>query len=171
MVPVYIVEIIGQVAQRVSDALLPTLAKPIFYTYGRPTQITTTLQELTQSIPQTAKYPLIALFQDFPETRGNQNGYYANVTFPKIVIATLSDKSKKNQARYDDNFKPTLYPIYQEFMKQLARHSEIIIQDPNDIPHVKWDRPGTLPAAEGFNDFIDAIEITNLQLTFKQNCS
>lgn len=164
--PLYIVDIIGQVVAAVATKL----NRPVLYEYGRSIQITTQLQALTNGIDtatRNSKFPLFALFQDFPENNG-ATGYYCTVTIPKIVIATLTVSTDPPPIRYTKTFKPVLYPIYQEFLNQLVRHSNIVANDPGAIPHVKWDRPGHLPDKDGSNEYLDAIEIQNLQLTFKQ---
>jgi hypothetical protein len=175
--PLYIVEIIGEVVAAADAVLFPTLNKHILYTYGRSIQILTQLQLLNEGIKQTtkdSKYPLFALFQDFPEI--TNTGYYCTVKFPKISIATLTNSTDDVPKRYAQTFKPILYPIYQEFFRQLGRHKNIVGNDPGAFNHIKWDRPGTQPEGDGkgsnFNDYVDAIEIQNLELTFKQvkNC-
>jgi hypothetical protein len=173
--PLYIVDIIGEVVQATDAVLFPTLHKHILYTYGRSIQILNKLQILNQGVKaetKNGKYPLFALFQDFPEDNSGSNGYYCTVRFPKISIATLTKSTDQPIVRYDQTFKPILYPIYREFLRQLMRHKNIVGNDPDAIPHIKWDRPGTQPEgdkmASNFNDYVDAIEIQNLQLTFRQ---
>lgn len=173
--PIFVVDVIGDVVKAVDTKLFDTLNKHILYEYGRSIQILTQLQKLNQSATpaqKNTKYPLFALFQDFPEQNGG-SGYYATVKFPKIVIATLTQSTDPVPKRYEQTFKPTLYPIYQEFLRQLVRHPNIVGNDPGAIPHIKWDRPGTQPEgdktkASNFNDYVDAIEIQGLELTFKQ---
>jgi hypothetical protein len=171
--PLYIVEVIEDVVKATDVALYSTLNKHIFYQYGRSIQILTQLQYLNGSIQSKGnKYPLFALFQDFPETNGG-NGYYATVRFPKIIIATLTQSTDSVPKRYAETFKPILYPIYTEFLRQLVKHKNVVANDPGAIPHIKWDRPGSMPAADkkeagNFTDYVDAIELQNLELTFKQ---
>lgn len=170
--PIYVVDVIGEVVAAVDAVLFPTLNKHIFYQYGRSIQILNELLKLNTSIThKNEKYPLFALYQDFPEQNGG--GYYCTVKFPKIVIATITQSVDPVPKRYGATFKPTLYPIYEEFLRQLVRHKNIVANDPGQIPHIKWDRPGNTPAADktlatNFTDYFDAIEIQNLELTFKQ---
>lgn len=170
--PLFIVDIIGQVVAKTDAVLFPTLNRHILYEYGRSIQILRQLQLLNQSITQKDnKYPLFALFQPFPEDSGG--GYYATVKFPKISIAMLTQNTDPVAKRYDKTFKPVLYPIYQEFLRQLCRHPNIVASDPGAIPHKHWDVPGSDPASDqvkgaNFNDIVDAIIIQDLQLTFRQ---
>lgn len=171
--PLFIVDIIGEVVAAADAVLFPTLGKHILYEYGRSIQILTELQKLNDGITtKNGKYPLFALFQDFPEDNSGSSGYYCTVRFPKISIATLTQSTDTPPKRYAQTFKPILYPIYEEFLRQLMRHKNIVGNDPAAISHIKWDRPGTQPEGDkmgsNFNDYVDAIEIQNLQLTFKQ---
>src|SRR6185437_6361972 len=163
--PLYIVDILGEVVKAVDDVLFPVLNKHILYYYGRPIQILTKLQKLNGSITlKDTKYPLFAVFQDFPEQTGT--GYYAVVKFPKISIAMLSNLTDEPQARMTKTMKPVLYPIYGEFLRQLAKHTNVVGNDPGAFQMVKWDRFGSEAEAK-LNDYIDAIELQNLELTFK----
>lgn len=172
--PLYIVDIIGEVVAAVDAALFATLNKHILYEYGRSIQIITILQNKNNGISAQTKgnkYPLVALFQDFPET--HNTFYSVTVKFPKISIAALCQQTDLPAKRYDNNFKPLLYPIYEQFFIQLAKNKNVVgTGDPDAFPHIKWDRPGTQPATDdkkaNFNDFVDAIEIQNLEVTFKK---
>lgn len=165
--PLYIVDIIGEVVQAADAVLYPKLNAHIDYLYGRPTQILTELQKMADaSTTKGLRFPLVALFMDFPE-QGGGSAYYAEVKFPKISIATLTDFNDSPRKRYQKTFKTTLYPIYMEFMRQLTLHPNIVGNDPDMFPKFKWDRPGTQPEGSNPNDYLDAIELQNLQLTFK----
>lgn len=170
--PIIVVDVIGEVVAAVQAAIGATLPSPnkvILYTYGRSIQILEKLTLLNNSKDlKGTKYPLFALFMDFPENHGGNNGYPFTVKFPKISIATLTNSTDDPPKRYNATFKPILYPIYQEFLRQLVRHKNIVGNDPNTISHIKWDRPGSQPEGSGLNDYIDAIELQNLELTFKK---
>src|SRR5688572_16841891 len=140
--PIYIVETIGSVVQATSNALLAKSAIPrgINYQYGRSIQILTELQKVAQGVKTETKeknFPLFGLFQDFPETF--YDGYYCKVRFPKMTIATLTKSTSPVPARYAETFKPILYPIYIEFIKQLSRNRNIVGNDASHFPHIKWD--------------------------------
>ena len=119
---------------------------------------------------QAIKYPAFLLFHDFPEQLGVQ--YYADVTIPKIAIATTTKPEYFADQRYTVNFIPTLYPLYEWFKKCLAMHHSIVQSDPNNIVMTKYDRLywGTTSAGQQLNDYLDAIELSNLKLTINQKC-
>jgi len=160
---VYIVEIIGDCV----EAIQKKLHMNINYVYGRQSQILQKIMDMDGSVNyKDGKYPLFAVYMDFPERRGG--GYYMDLVLPKIIIATLTVQTNFADVRYSENFKPVLYPIYYEFFHQLSIHPEIIEHDEDFIPHTKWDRVGTLPIGSDVFDYIDAIEINNLSLTVSQ---
>lgn len=165
--PLFVVDVIKEVVMAADAVMFPILGKHIHFEHGRSVQILTQLQKLNDSVTlKNTKYPLFALFQDFPETIGS-NGYYTTVTFPKLSIATLTVSADPPAVRYDKNFRTILYPIYLEFLRQLPRHRNIV-GNVIEFPGRKWDRPGSQPEGSNLNDYLDAIEIDGLQLTFKQ---
>ena len=76
--------------------------------------------------------------------------------------------------RYQETFIPVLYPIYYELLNQISLCGYFTIQDAGMIPHTKMDNPGSPPPKDnaGFNEYVDAIEIYNLELIFNAqiNC-
>jgi hypothetical protein len=165
--PIIIVKIIQEVVAATSVVVAPKIGSTLDYQPGRSSQIKAELEKIQQAIVQSTRagrYPLVALFMDIPEGMGN--GYDAVVTIPKISIATLTVQTDPVLKRYESTF-PKLYIIYREFLRQLTRHRNIVAGDPNAIQHTKLDRPGDKPEVTGFNDYLDAIELSNLQLTFR----
>jgi hypothetical protein len=158
-----IVDIIGDCVEVIKSKL----HQHINYVYGRQSQILGKLHDMNDSVNfKDGKYPLFAVYMDFPERRGGE--YYSDLVLPKIIIATLTVQTNYADVRYDINFKPVLYPIYYEFLHQLSVHPNIIQHDENAIPHTKWDRVGTLPIGMDVTDHVDAIEINNLSITVTQ---
>lgn len=168
MITRYVVDVIGSVVDLVEEQTGLT----INYMYGHPLEVTESLQQMTAtpSVSKT-KFPLIALLTDFPERKG-LDGVYSEVTL-NIIIATLTDRNYKAHQRYVNTFKPTLYPVYNEFVNKLYHCHDFELVAPERVEHVKydrlyWGRTG-LYGKEGnlFNDYIDAIEIDNLRLKLK----
>ncbi len=168
--PVYIVDLFREIVEKTSTAF----GQACHYEHGHPLEIVETLKELTANPEGSAgKYPLIALFQDFEEQRG-LDGTEARVRL-HLIIATLTDNTMKATQRYDVSFKPLLYPIYQEFLKQTGRSHFFREENPDKLLHSKydrlyWGRNGLFGNDNNvFNDYIDCIEIKDLQLNVKQN--
>lgn len=168
--------IIVDILQDVVNSMSVDGVSDINFQAGRSIQIITALKELDLA-PSTKgkKYPLIALTLPIKEERGT--GVYAKITIPRIVIATITKNGEGTEnvmSRYssDGTFKTILYPCYNEFFKRLVRSKHIVGTDVDAFPHYKMDNPGTQPIGQGSTDFVDTIEITDLEIQLIQikNC-
>ena len=144
----------------------------LHYEHGHPLEIIKTLQAMTADpASQAGKFPLLALFQDYEEKRGTKMGMY-DVSL-HLIIATLTDPNYMAADRMTSTFIPVLYPIYDGLMDAIARSGYFRQTTKDLISHSKTDRmywgKSGLYGNEGnvFNDYIDAIEIQNLQLTIQ----
>lgn len=185
--PVYIKDIIKQVVTDFTPSVLPviksneiaalgtTMIDTINFQSGHLLELIQTLSQLDQS-PQykILKYPLVWLVQDFKEMRGRAAGFYASTRL-NIIIAHQSLDTYKVTDRDEKVFKPVLYPIYYALMEGLAT-SDMINEGSSDlIEHDKTDRAywgrqaisGT--SANRLNDYVDAIELNNLDVTILYN--
>lgn len=163
---VYIVKVLGDIVSSMSN-------QPINYQPGSTEQIVKTLNDLDNSITSKgAKYPLIAVQLPVTERRGRSVGFYAKVTIPKIVIATISNYPTDDVLlRYDLKtgvFPTILYPIYYDFLYQLGVSPRVEGQDPNMFEHTKIDYPNVRRLASGTSDWVDYIQISNLELFINQ---
>lgn len=180
--PVYIVDVVGQVVQAVQAQVLSTiqandlaangqtLIHAIDYQYGHLDELIQTLAQMDgDTSTRVVKYPLIYLVQDFRERRGQEAGVYASVSL-NIIIAHQTEPTDKITDRMVKVFKPVLYPIYYSLKEQLAKSAMILQGSEDMIPEDKFDRAywGTQKvggtAKNTLNDFVDAIELQNLQL-------
>jgi hypothetical protein len=183
--PVYIVDLIGTVVQAVIADVLATIQAAelaalgstnittINYQYGHFRELIVTLGQWdTDPALRTGKYPMIYVVQDFVEHRGKLAGVYADLSLQVLVCHQTEDDYKITD-RYTNVFKPVLYPIYYSFMKNLALSNMTFPSSPDLIAHDKWDRSfwGTSKVVGSggtdrsvLNDFVDAIDIQNLQL-------
>ena len=178
--PLYIVDLIGDIITNVSSDVLAELQavdqniQAVNYFYGHPKEITETLAQFDQSDTLWAKkYPCVCLFQDFRESTGKQVGIASEVNL-HLIIAMSTDPNYKAAERYANNFKPVLYPIYYSFLNNIMKSVDTLTASQNLIPHTKidrvyWGKTG-LYGSDGniFNDRLDAIEITDLNLKFYQ---
>lgn len=166
--PVVIVKIL----EDVSKVMVPPGFNPINYEAGRSIQILDNLQKSDNSISyKSFKYPLLAVLMPIKERR--DLGYYAKVTIPRIVLAThveSFDGVEMVMDKYGDTgtFTTILYPMYYEFFRCLARHPEIVGMDADAFPHTKMDNPCQQPIGEGLSDYVDTLEILNLELIINQ---
>lgn len=181
--PMYIVDKIGDMVSAVSNKLLTQLQaidsniQGVQYYYGHGKEIIETLAQKDQNRTyRYQKYPAICLIQDFPEQMGTGLGIASTVKLHLIIVCSTLP-SYKAEDRYNNNFKPILYPIYYEFLNQIFKSGAVLVASVNQIIHTKidrlyWGREG-LYGNQGnvFNDHLDAIEIQDLQLKFyQQNC-
>lgn len=181
--PIYIVDIFKDIVSQVSNNLTPGLRMldnkitSVHYQHGHPLEIIETLAQRDKTNRlKFDKYPLIALFQDFPETISEVDGAPNEVTL-HLIIARSTRADYKSGERYDHNFKPFLYPIYHELLKQIYLSGKFLVYDSSKIRHTKidrlyWGKEGLYNNKGNiFNDFLDVIEIRNLKLkTFLKIC-
>lgn len=194
--PVYISDLIGGVVTATSAAkitpaktLLQTiqdnetaalgsasLIQQIRYSKSSFDELIETLAQADQSDTERyKKYPLVHLVRDFSEERGQMMGVYATVSLT-IFIIHQSMCAYKVEDRETLVFKPVLYPIYYEFLNQLKKSSWVMNGGVDTfrhtkIDHVFWGDRQLEGSKNILNDYVDAIEIRNLQLQIlSQNC-
>lgn len=179
-------DLIRDVVKNVSTELTATLKaydsniKGVQYMNGHPLEIVNRLVKREDNGMEYDKYPLIALFMDFPETIGNDFGS-VEVNL-HLAICRDTDPNLITDERYDVNFKPVLYPVYESFLKQLTlfkygKWKPFLDYDVSQIQHRKIDRPfwgreTFLKNEANFGtDYLDAIEIRDLKLKINlKNC-
>jgi hypothetical protein len=164
-------DIIKDIVAKVSIELTPMLQAydptitGVHFMNGHPLEIINRLVKREQNGMEYDKYPLVCLFHDFPEIQ------YANGTIDTtlhIAICRATDPNLIADERYEKNFKPVLYPIYESFIDNLIHNKSFIGYSPMKI--TKYDRLfwGSDKLIKGqanvFNDYLDAIEITNLTI-------
>jgi hypothetical protein len=122
------------------------------------------------------KYPCIYLVQDFQETMNPRVGIYADVRL-NVILMHHTVQTHKVDDRMAKVFKPVLYPMYYALLESLSKHPLIQQSNARRIAHTKTDRLYWGRQAAGGNekvaltDFLDAIEISGLQLSiYFKNC-
>ena len=162
--PILITDIFAELVQKVDNTLFPTLNKHILFQYGSSVKILNKLVSLNNAInSKTNRFPLIALFMPFTETMNNSFTY--QLTIPKIVICALSNGTDEVSKRMETTFKPILMPIYDELLNQICLSQAFNDNTASFIPHDRKLNPGVHASNDSkFNEFVDAIEIYNLQL-------
>lgn len=183
MKPTIIVDVFGDIVSKVSASLTAQLRDfdqgitGVHYLHGHPMEIIETLSQKAKSnVHKWKKYPLVALFQDFPERKFSEPGIESEPSL-HLIIARATAPTYKADQRYEKNFKPVLYPIYVELLNQISISKVFMTYGTSQIPHVKidrlyWGREG-LYGNEGnaFNDWVDCIEIRDLKLkTYLNYC-
>lgn len=164
--PVYIVDLF--------DSIVKSMDVPVNYQFGHPIEINETLVNLSKISTNPERFPLICLLTDINEAKGERFGIDSEVSL-HIIIAQLTDKNYTALERMENNFKPTLYPIYTELLTKIARSKYFTQSTPELIQHTKtdrlmWGKVG-VNGNEGliFTDALDCIELTDIKLTIKNN--
>jgi hypothetical protein len=178
-----VVNIFREVVERINLVLMEkrpdilSSAGTVQYMHGHPLEIINRLKQKDKG--QSArfnKYPLIALFQDFPEeSTANNVGIETEATL-HFIIAKGTKREYIASERYEYNFVPFLYPIYEEFLRQIVADKSFQVYSVDRLQRQKWDRlywgRSGLYGNEGniFNDYLDVIEIKNLKLKIIKAC-
>lgn len=166
--PVYIVEEIGTVVQKVNTALTAaSFGKTVYYMYGHAKEIVKRLQELSNSITQKGKkFPLIILFTDVPIER-NVTGFYGSARL-RMLVANITDPNYISEKRTEVNFKPILHPIKEELIKQISLHTRFTAEAELEFTETDMYYYGSqINDKNIFNDYIDAIELKNIKVNIK----
>lgn len=130
------------------------------------------LKDESNSNLRNLKYPLIAAKLPILHKVGTG---LERVRIPRIIIAHLSTREfTPVMERFASNevFKTVLQPVYIKFLQQLAKSKWTSISDPDAIEHSWFFSAGQQKVAEGLNDYVDIIEILNMEfyLNNLQNC-
>lgn len=180
MSQVYVVDIIRDIVTKVSSKLLNQLQviKPditgVHYEYGHYLDIQERLT-VKDAVAKMDKYPLVCLFEDYRVTHGKVG--LTGIANLKMIILYKSSNQVTRQWREDNVFRPILYPIYFELLKQLKLSGKFNIYDETKIKHDQINRPhwGDPEMYKNdsylFGDVLDGIELANLELeTYLSNC-
>ena len=159
------------------DITASSLAMPVTFIGQKPLYIAAHLDEIIEDLSeedkiQRIKYPLIMFPLDVTEIKDNL-AYHSKINM-NLIICVDTKREYKRQEREDNSFIPILEPIRDDFLTELASHAYIQeIQSEripkNEIKRYFWGKEERL----GFynqnilNDYIDAIEITNIEVVIK----
>lgn len=191
--PIYVTEILRDVVDSFTPSILPiiqaneTIAlqrqnssyasriSTINYQYGHPKELIGTLAQLDKSAQlKFTKYPLVYLYMDFGEDRNKMLGSYATVNLNIILLHQTQDVYKM-QERMEYVFKPVLYPIYYALLNAITLHPYVNEGNPQELKHKMFIRgywgQERIGGTDGnnLNDYVDAMDITNLQFTILNN--
>jgi hypothetical protein len=142
-----------------------------YFKYGHLREITNMLSEKDKSENyKYQKYPLIVLLLDISEKKGIDAIVYSEILV-RVWICCNTRKEYTSESRTTNSFKAILQPIYDLFIQKLESSGYFNYDKLTGFSHTKTDRyfwgldDGTVNV---FNDFIDAIDIENLELKIKK---
>lgn len=163
----YFVDIFESIVERVQELYDTTNQEVPYCLYGHPLDVLGVLTEKDKSqVYKFKKYPVVILIQDFDEDHGNNITYGYNLPEIRVLIADLTQPTYHASQRYENIFKPILYPIYRHLLVAMNESIDIDTKDIDQISHTKTDRMfwGTQTSfgsdASVLNDYLDAIDIT-----------
>ena len=168
-----VVNVFGSIIENVRAEYDTVSGEKPFYLHGHPLEIINTLQEYTNIASlKLKKFPLIALFEDFEDL--GKEGLFSHRAKLNVFIITDTLPTYKAAERYTNTFDIVLTPIYL-LLDKYMRESHLIFTQPSKsigtpIKHLYWGKNG-LYGNEGniFNDYIDALEIKNLDFKVFRN--
>lgn len=148
----------------------------INYTFGNARYVSDRLDELSKSESGIAmKFPLIALFCPFVEHRDSPD--YHSKAKVRITIACATAQQYSNEQRRELSFENVLRPIYRNFLLALKNDGRLDFGYDGIVRHdysenYSYGRYGALTdTGEEVSDFIDAINLSNLEIIVKKsNC-
>ena len=155
-------EIVGRVSEK--------WGRNVSYLFGDWNYISNQLTVWGKS-PKTSplKFPIICLYSPFTEERDAED---VRVSL-EFIIMVNTEKNYSNEDRESISFDKVLRPIYRLFMDEIRGDRRFVSDYRGVVPHqytenYRYGRVGVLgPDGKPFRDFIDAIEIKNLDLTIK----
>ncbi len=178
----YIEDDLREITAKVSMAILPELQlvqpsiEAVFYSFGTIDELNENLAQLGKTASgQTKKFPLLFLVVDIKEPKG----FVGDYTDLKLRLAIINQTSKTFKAaeRLEQNFKPIIMPIYRELLNQITLSGGIFLgaSSADQIKHTAirryyWGREtASGNTANKLNDYVDGLEIDNLELRYYLN--
>jgi hypothetical protein len=138
------------------------------YQYGSLDELHETLAGMNQGLTTPAeRFPLIWLMEDIAVDRRNARHHYGNVSL-RVVIAYPTKSYYKSHDREVNVFAPILRPIYYNLLDAIVQYNPFSVITEDNVPHKMTERKywgKEQAAANKLTDFVDAIDIENLELT------
>lgn len=170
---------IPDVFESIVSKVSSKLNKAIYFSYGHYADVILELKQKDESITQKSnKYPLVWLVMDYVEKHNPKSfNLQCELNNLQFLISTPTEINRTIRQRMEENIVPILYPIYNEFMLQIANSIYFKECTVGKIEHEKIDRPywgggsgldGSNATANLFNEYIDAIQIRGLSLSLKK---
>lgn len=178
IIPQYIPDIIRDLVKRVSDRNVAEGRESVKFDVGHYVEVTKNLVLKDQAIkPESRdKYPIIWLVGDYDEYMNNFPNKYARTSL-HLIIGTNTTAQYDMNDRRDKSFLPILYPIYALLLDEIQREPKFGRPKTRRLTHRKTNRPywGRQDSfsngkANLWNDFIDAIEIRDLNIQLNNLC-
>jgi len=159
--PHFLVDVFEDIVSRTKTALaLPVLG----YHYGHVRELNETLMQYAESpLHFNQRFPLVWLVQPLLISRG-EIGNYGTARGLRLFIIHGSEINYKAKDRMTNVFKPILYPIYGELIKQADNTPAIhFTQNHKVVDRYFWGQE----QQSVLNDVIDCMELYDVELKIK----
>ena len=143
----------------------------VSYMFGDWEYIAGQLTEWSESQKTSClKFPIICLYSPYIEDRTSKT-FGATLEF---LIMIDTQKGYTNEEREKVSFQRVLRPVYDAFIRSILSSPDLINEYSGIVPHLymenyRYGRKGVEADGKPFRDFIDAIEIKNLNIKIKNN--
>lgn len=141
----------------------------VSYMFGDWEYIAGQLTEWSQS-PETSKlkFPIICLYSPYVENRTSK----MPVASLEFLIMVDTQKGYLNEEREKVSFAKVLRPVYDAFIESILASPDLVNEYNGIVPHsytenYRYGRKGVEADGKPFRDFIDAIELKNLNIKIK----
>lgn len=170
ILPKNIPQIISDIVEQVSINLATEIGSNVAFKHGTWAHIKKRIVEEATGQPiKDARFPLVCLVQVFEE-KYKADSEYGDVSLTLLVCNT-SDPAWYSEDRYTNNYIPTLYPIYAEFMAVLQEspyfqgYRQLYPEHTKaDDLHLPENNENKLP------ECLDGLWIRDLKLRIYNNC-
>ena len=144
-----------------------------YYGHGHLLEVANTLTSKKDGIYSYKKYPLIVLIQDYEVNKDTANDAVFGEVSARFAIVNLTKPELKSSERYNENFRTVLFPLYDDFINAINDSLRFVTQGETIVSHTQIERPywgSHLTESKNiFNDFLDAIELTGVDLKISSN--
>ena len=167
--------VIPDIFQSVVTSTEAAWGEDVHFLHGHLLEITNIVKQLAKDADVTKRYPLIALKHDIKQSRLPYKGIEFDCT---LFIITLSRPEYTAEQRIETIFKPILYPLKDEFIRQIARSGYFEEQSVEQVEEkmtwydrLFWGSSTVMGnTANIFGDWVDCIEIEFSGLVAIENC-
>ena len=161
---------INDIFRDIVDNTAKIYGSNVSYMFGDWEYIAGQLTEWSQSQERSKlKFPIICLYSPYEEKRSLKT----SSSSLEFIIMTDTRKEYLNEERAKFSFKKVLRTVNDAFIKSILASPDIVNEYNGDIEpysyteNFKYGRKGVEFDGKPFRDFIDAIEIKNLNIKIK----
>lgn len=169
--PTNIPQVISDIVEQVSINLYSELGSTVQFKHGTWKSIKERiLEENGSRTRKNVRFPLVCLIQVFEEDF-KADSEYSEATLT-LLICNESEPQWYSEERYTNNYLPTLYPIYAEFMELLNASPYVVGYNQRYFQHTKADDLH-LPETDvnKLPECLDGLWVRDLKIAIDNRCA